>query len=233
MPGSNSSAPDATAPLEPVGLTVHSLPDPAAALGRQRRARGRLRMLLVLAVCAAPVVASYLAFYVVRPDKVAAYATLILPTVAMPDIPVRDLGGSASALAALKGQWLLVVVGDAACGKACEQRLYLQRQLREMVGRERNRVDKLWLVLDDAPVTPTLRSALDAVPAMLVRRAARDAVAAWLKPAPGHALEDHLYIVDPMGQWMMRAPADAEPSKLKRDLERLLRASSSWDRPGR
>jgi hypothetical protein len=40
-------------------------------------------------------------------------------------------------------------------------------------------------------------------------------------------------VVDPMGQWMMRAPADPDPSRLKRDLEKLLRASASWDLPGR
>jgi hypothetical protein len=31
----------------------------------------------------------------------------------------------------------------------------------------------------------------------------------------------------------MRAPVSPDPAKLKRDLERLLRASSSWDRAGR
>jgi hypothetical protein len=58
-------------------------------------------------------------------------------------------------------------------------------------------------------------------------------VAAWLKPAPGQVLEDHLYIVDPVGDWMMRAPAEADPAKLKRDIDRLLRASAGWDQAGR
>ena len=49
----------------------------------------------------------------------------------------------------------------------------------------------------------------------------------------GHALEDHLYLVDPMGEWMMRMPADPDPARLRRDLDRLLRASASWDSPGR
>ena len=44
---------------------------------------------------------------------------------------------------------------------------------------------------------------------------------------------DHLYVVDPMGEWMMRMPADPSPQKVKRDLDRLLRASASWDRAGR
>ena len=42
-----------------------------------------------------------------------------------------------------------------------------------------------------------------------------------------------MYIVDPMAQWMMRVPVDPDPAALKRDIERLLRASASWDRAGR
>jgi hypothetical protein len=57
------------------------------------------------------------------------------------------------------------------------------------------------------------------------------ALSAWLAPAGGHGLGEHLYIVDPLGNWMMRAPPDADPAKLKRDVERLLRASAGWD-PG-
>ena len=64
-------------------------------------------------------------------------------------------------------------------------------------------------------------------------RAPRDALAAWLQPSQGQALEDHLYIVDPMGEWMMRVPVNADPARLKKDLERLMRASASWDQAGR
>lgn len=221
-------------PSEPLGLTVHSLPQPEQALTRQR-AGGRLKMLLIMAACAAPVIASYTLYYGVRPTGGAtAYSTLIQPTVPMPAAPAQPLaGGAPIALRSLAGQWLLVVVDGGACGAACEKRLYMQRQLREMTGRERERIDKLWLIVDDAPVAPALQQALAATPGMHLLRVPRATVAAWLKPAPGQALEDHLYIVDPLADWMMRAPADADPNKLKRDIDRLLRASASWDQAGR
>ena len=60
-----------------------------------------------------------------------------------------------------------------------------------------------------------------------------NALTAWLQPAKGHAIEEHLYVVDPLGNWMMRVPPDAEPARLKRDIEKLLRASAGWDTPGR
>jgi len=221
-------------PGEPLGLTVHSMPSPRQLLPRERTARGRLKMLAVLLVCAAPVVASYFTYYVIRPTAAAgAYGSLIAPTVAIPDLAATDLDGRPVPLRSLEGQWLLVAVDAGACADACEKRLFMQRQLREMLGRERDRLDKLWLVTDGEPVRPALRSALEATPGMHILRLPREALAGWLRPAPGQVLEDHLYLVDPMGQWMMREPADADPAKVKRDLDRLLRASAGWDRPGR
>ena len=69
----------------------------------------------------------------------------------------------------------------------------------------------------------------------------RAVLSGWLAPAASHALSDHLYVVDPMGRWMMRfapidlqRPVDTESAgKIKRDLERLMRASASWDQAGR
>jgi hypothetical protein len=204
-------------------MTVHALPADTLAARQQRTRLGRLKMLLVLAVCAAPVVASYLLFYVVQPRSGgAAYAQLVDPPRALP-----------AELATLKGQWLLVVAAPSACDAACEQQLYAQRQLREMLGRERDRLDKVWLVPDSGALRPALAQALAADPAVQVRRVPPATLQAWLAPAPGRSLQDHLYLVDPMGRWMMRTPVPLDPAKFKRDLDRLLRASASWDRPGR
>jgi hypothetical protein len=236
MSGSKlSNLSDAAPDTEPLHLTVHSMPRAEVAGDEARRtARGRIKMLLVLAACAAPVIASYTAFYLLRPEGRSNYATLIEPSRAIPaNLPLTDLEGRSASAASLRGQWLLVVVGRAACDSDCEQRLFMQRQLREMTGRERDRIDKIFLVTDEAPLAPALQVALAAAPATQVLRVPPAALQQWLVPAPGESLESHLYIVDPMGQWMMRAPPNAQPDKFKRDIDRLLRASSFWDRPGR
>jgi cytochrome oxidase Cu insertion factor (SCO1/SenC/PrrC family) len=223
---------------QPLALTVHSLQppnlaDPADA-ARRRTVAGRLRMLLVLAVCAAPVVASYLAYYVVQPAGRTNYGELIEPPRPMPAaLPLATLDGQAQAPAALQGQWLLVVVGPAACDSACERRLLEQRQLREMLGRERDRLDKVWFITDGAPLRAELQRALQSAPATTLLRVPERELARWLQPATGGTLEQHLYVVDPRGQWIMRMPSTPDPMRVKRDLDRLLRASSSWDRPGR
>ena len=239
MSGSNSSAPASPAAVrpEPLDFSVHGVAGPdladPAELARGRTAAGRLKMLLVLLICAAPVIASYLMYFVVKPSGRSNYGTLITPTRSLPALQLQQLDGSPFDARSLRGQWLLLAVGPAACPPACEQRLYAQRQLREMLGRERDRLDKVWLVTDGEPLPSALQQVVRAGPALTALRADRSAVARWLSPEQGQQLEDHLYLVDPMGEWMMRFPAQADPARVKRDLDRVLRASASWDLPGR
>ena len=221
-------------PPEPLNFSVHSLPLPDTDDAARRTAIGRLKMILVLLVCAAPVIASYFTYFVIRPEGRTNYGELILPMRPIPDeLAFTDLQGRAVTAKSLRGQWLLVVVSGAACDAACEKHLWLQRQLRETLGREKDRLDKLWLVVDDAAPRPeTLAAVAVGVPAQVLRVPAA-VLSAWLAPAEGRNLADHFYIVDPMGNWMMRSPVDPEPARLKRDVEKLLRASASWDLPGR
>ena len=236
MSGSSSSPPAARfrLPDEPLGLTVHSLPAPqdAVAADSRRTRSGRFKMLALLAVCVAPIVVSYFSYYVVRPQGQRNFGELVEQR-PLPALAATMLDGTPVALPSLQGQWLLVSVGGGACDAQCEKHLYLQRQLREALGKDRERMDWVWLVADGAPVRPELMPALRQATVLRVDQAQ---LAAWLVPAAGRRLSDHLYVVDPMGHWMMRFPADldlAGAGKARRDLERLLRASSSWDQPGR
>jgi hypothetical protein len=220
---------------QPLGLTVHSLPLPqeAVVVDAQRTRTGRLKMLLVALVCAAPVIASYLLYYVWRPQARTNYGELIEPQRPIPSITGTDLAGRPVHLPALEGQWLLVSVAGGACDAHCEKHLYMQRQLREGLGKDKDRVDWVWFVDDAAPVREALKPALQAATVVRVDRAQ---LAQWLAPASGHALEDHLYVVDPLGHWMMRFPQTEDvtgASHIRKDLLRLLGASAGWDQPGR
>jgi hypothetical protein len=238
MSGSNSSSPAAGKPGfldQPLGLTVHSLPSPqeAAVAEEQRTRRGRWKMVLVALVCASPVLASYFMYYVVRPEARRSHGELIEPQRPIPSLTGTDLDGRKVALPSLQGQWLLVSVAGGACDHRCEQHLYLQRQLREGLGKDKDRVDWVWLVTDDAPVREALKPALQQATVLRVDGAQ---LAQWLSPARGQQLADHLYVVDPMGHWMMRFPPTTDTvsaARVRKDLERLMRASAGWDKPGR
>jgi hypothetical protein len=231
---SSSIRPGAAAQDQPLGLTVHAMPaiNPSGTPSADTRS-GRWKMILILLVCASPVVASYFAYYVIKPEGRRNFGELIDPQRPLPAIATQGLDGKAGQLTALKNQWLLLSVAGGACDARCEQNLYFQRQLRESLGREKGRLDRVWLVNDEMPVREAL---LPALASATVLRVAPGEVAQWLEPASGKRLQDHIFLVDPLGNLMMRFPADMDAeaaAKAKRDLERLLRASSSWDTEGR
>ena len=156
---------------------------------------GRWKMIFVLLVCASPVVASYFAYYVIRPEGRRNFGELINPQRPLPAMATQTLDGKVGQLTALKDQWLLLSVAGGDCNTRCEQNLYFQRQLRESLGREKERLDRVWLVNDQAPVREVL---LPALASATVLRVAPGDVAQWLEPAPGKRLQDHLFLVDPL-----------------------------------
>ena len=224
----------------PLGLTVHSLPDPGVDDHAGRTRWGRWKMTLVMLVCAAPVLASYLTYYVIRPDGRRNFGDLIEPQRPMPAWEVLLLAqpddktiGKTVPLDSFKGQWLLVSVGSGACDQACAHTLYLQRQLQTSLGKESDRLDRVWIVTDNLPIDTTLRSHWGSGTVLQV---SATQLGTWLQAQAGKSLSDHLYLVDPMGNWMMRFPPQLDLSsaaKAKRDLERLMRASAFWDTAGR
>jgi hypothetical protein len=101
----------------------------------------------------------------------------------LPDLATTHLDGRPGNLRALKDQWLLVSVAGGACDAACQQHLYLQRQLREGLGKDKDRLDWVWLIPDDAPVPEAMRPRPGAGHGASRARSGAVAVARPLRPA--------------------------------------------------
>ena len=146
------SDPKASDDLKPVGLTVYDLPQQtSSSLSESSRTRGgRMYMMLVLLACAAPVLLSYLTYYVIRPEGRVHHGELIEPQRMLPAASAKDLQGKDLPLAQLKGQWLLVAVGSSECTDKCERLLFVQRQLHKLLNKESDRLDRLWLITDQS-----------------------------------------------------------------------------------
>jgi hypothetical protein len=175
---------------------------------------------LLLAVCAAPVIASYLAYYVLPPSNRTNYGELIEPQRPIDAVVAAALDGAPVSWSSLRGNWIMVQAAPAACVETCKRRLWLMRQVRATTGKDRDRVERVWLVTDGGvPDAEVMREFTGTV----AWRAGRD-LAATLPPESGR-VEEHIWLVDPLGNVMMRWPRDADPNRMKKDLARVLRAS--------
>ena len=186
--------------------------------------RGKWALWAVIAVCAAPMLVSYLTYYVIKPQSRSNYGTLIDPRLhPMPTLAGRTLEGGAAELEAWRGKWIMLQVDSGACGDYCRKKLWEMRQLRLVQGKEMHRIERVWLVPDQQAVDPGLLKEHEGLHVLRVDAAA---LRAWLPTDAQSVEEDHLYMIDPLGNLMMRFPKDADPNRIKRDVSRLLKASS-------
>ncbi|HEY9532031.1 MAG TPA: cytochrome C oxidase subunit I [Burkholderiales bacterium] len=165
----------------------------------------RAKLLVVFLACAAPFALAWAAWYFGwAPGAAGNYGELIPPrVVAGPPLP------------SLRGKWVLVTFDSAACDAYCEKKLYYMRQVRRAQGKDQGRIERLWVITDGASPRPGLVAALEGT--RLSSTSPGD--------FPGERTQ-HIYLVDPLGNLMMRFPPDPDPSKMLKDLQRLLKYSA-------
>ncbi len=242
---------NANTPVDPVPQRP-AAGDPPATIDPAARQRGRRTLLLLALVCLAPVVLSYLAFYLMPPDGRTNYGDLIDPqrdlralaitsiVAAEPETTAPAGSASTSTEAAAvtirpavvpgtpitlnhwTGRWLMVTANPGLCDTACAQRLYAMRQVRLTQGRERGRIERLWLITDSQPPDERILAGYEG---MHIARIDPQALRTAFPAADGQDVLDHIYLIDPLGNLMMRFPANADPSRMKKDFTRLLKAS--------
>jgi len=193
--------------------------------------RGRLQMILLLLVCAAPVIASYFTFYVIKPaGGKANIGELVSPVQPFPSEVIDEN---------LVGKWTLLIARPASDCKvgdeACVTLLHMMRQLRTAMGKEKSRVQLVWLVTDDAKIDPAIEKAYDKEMAgfMYVRMpqdlVKKQQLMTWLNADNS---QNAIHLLDPRAERMMRfqtGDGHLDFKKMVKDLEKLLK----WNPTGK
>ena len=193
-----------------MNVPAESSPLPAPPVRRNRRT-----LLLIALVTVAPVVVSYGAYYLFPRERQANYGTL-LATAPAPDAAGTDIDGKPFQISALHGRWVLAVASSGECDARCAQALYATRQARTIQGREQARVVRVLLLPPAGGLPQALRTEH---PDLVVAQVAGEGIASW--PAGG----DAIYLLDPLGNFVLAFPRGPDIKGMARDLTRLLKAS--------
>ena len=200
-----------------MSLSASSEPGPPPA--DEQRRRGRRIALVILAFCAAPTLAAWFAYFVWQPQSRMNYGELIEPlSLSDPELPRLD--GGSFRLSQLRGKWVLLQVDSATCGDRCRKKLLYMRQARLALGKDADRVERVWL-LDDAGVPDPVLLREDG--GLNVVRAPGRSLLEEL-PSSGNPA-GYIFVVDPLGSLMLRFPGDPDAPRMLRDLARLLKVS--------
>jgi cytochrome oxidase Cu insertion factor (SCO1/SenC/PrrC family) len=176
----------------------------------------RIKLLLLFALFSSPIIASYVTYYFFTPGNTVNYGEL-MPVTPLADPPLQTADSKPAKLSDLRGKWIMLTVDGGACDQACGQKLYNMRQVRTAQGKFMDRVDRVMLI-DDADPLNAERAKEYAD--MHFMRAQNSEV---LRQLPTQTLQrDHIYLIDPQGNLMLRYPRDPDPRKMIKDFGRLL-----------
>ena len=179
----------------------------------------RLKLVGMALAALLPVVASYLLYLYWVPQRHTNYGELLEP-MPVPGATLVRLDGDPFRFEQLRGRWVLVTIGEGACPRPCEERLWAMRQVRLAQGKEAPRVERVWLIDDAALPEARIREAYAGT--YMVRAGGSDLLNGF--PAV-RSKRSHVYLIDPLGNLIMRYPADLEPKAMIKDLGRLLKYS--------
>ncbi len=173
--------------------------------------RSRRMLLLLVALFMLPLAVAFIAYYSGwRPEGNTNHGELLHPIRQLPAI-----GQS------LSGKWALAYVGDGACDSDCQTALVFARQTRLSLAAETNRVK--WVLF--ATGNCCNREYLDAAHPGIVTIDATADPAALLGVLPGQDLAHSLFVIDPLGNIVLRYDVRNSPRGLLEDMKKLLKLS--------
>lgn len=180
----------------------------------------RTKLLLVAAVCIAPFIGSFALYFFWQPSGRVNYGDLLEPVATVPAESLKLATGEPFEFRQLAGKWVYVTVDSGECDEYCRGKLWKMRQVRRTQGKYMDRVERVWLLTDERTPDPALVKEFEGSWNVAAR-------ASGLVGALPHAgtQRDHIYLVDPLGNIVLRYPRDADPSRMKKDLNRLLKVS--------
>ncbi len=193
------------------------------------RQRGRLQFLALAAIFLGPVLLAFWMYYGGHfiPSQRVNHGELVLPVRTLPH--AADLVSPAGSVVGpqfLRGRWNLVYIVAGSCDLVCRNDLAELKKVRLAMDHERDRVHRV--VLGHAPCCsaeelgtddPDLTAAYadsGSGPSLLA------ALAAAGEPLPPAR---EVYVVDPLGNLVMRFGPDVDRKGLIKDLDKLLRLS--------
>lgn len=196
------------------------------ALNLSPPARNRVFLLFLMTCFAAPLLAAWILVGVWHPAGSVSHGELLDPVQPVSHFRVGLSDGGGLTETFLRERWTLVYARNAAlCDETCRRSLYHIRQVRLALGRNAGRVQKLFMLgaLPERELRTWLAREHADMPAGVPDRATR----AFFPAAFSGTLSDDgwIYLIDPLGNLVMRYRSDSDPSGILKDLKRLLKLS--------
>ena len=189
----------------------------------------RIGMIVIIALFIIPVALSWSLFYSGwKPVGTVNYGELIHPARPLQMPILDDRFGKVVPDDWMLGKWTLLYVSEAGCDEICRQRVITLAKIRLGQNRHVDRIQVGLLMADQAgfaSLSDWLRPEADLITVAPVMKDRSLTVDNFEVEAMEGPVFERTYLIDPLGNLMMRYPVDFDPTGLRKDLERLLKLS--------
>jgi len=171
----------------------------------------------------APVVLAYVMFFFGNVSSFTNKGEILNPIVDISALKLKDEKNTLIPIKTLTYKWRLISFVGSDCDEACNSRLYDSRQIHKSLAKDQHRVLRMIVHLD--PPSEELNKLIDSeYPDALNFFGDEKAIKAALGNS-AKIKENEIYIMDPMGNIMMRFTQDQPNKDFQKDLRKLLKAS--------
>lgn len=157
-----------------------------------------------------------------RPAATAAHGELVQPPLPVAHVVLGESLGKTVRLGDFRAKWTLLYFGPAECPADCRRSLAIMRQVHIAQGRERERVQRVFVEQGAMPSNWQDTVSRDFPGTTVVTPGntyGKNVPASW-------AGGGRIFLIDPLGNRVMDYPATADPGGIRKDVARLL--AYSW-----
>lgn len=189
--------------------------------------RSRKQVYVLIGVFFAPLILAFLLYYGlgVRPSGSTNKGDLIHPAVPLPEVTLPGAGDQDLPANFLRGKWSMVFIGDGACDNRCREALTLMRQTRLALNDDMTRVQRVFLVTGNCCDSNYLDQEQRGLLLGRIDTAEGKTLLETFPDGARAAEPGRIYLVDPLGNLMMKYEPDAPQKALLDDLKKLLKLS--------
>lgn len=202
----------------------------AYVIDKQLQKKSRIKIIAVFSIFLGPLLLAFIWLQMVKNEPNIASSSngeLIKPARPLDAFTLNESGGGDFTHASIEKLWTMIYFSNGSCTEACEKNLFHMRQIRLSLVQNMDRVQRVVVVDKETDLSAELLAEHEGLRVVGGDAGALEAFRQQFRNAESamQPSADAIYLVDPLGNLMMRFGADLNPKSILKDIKHLLKVS--------
>lgn len=191
---------------------------------QQPTPRSNTTLWILVGAFVLPMIVAYAYFFLADDYQLGNHGDLLQPVIQIESLQMTDSNGKPISRDELVHHWKMFMVSGSDCKENCQQSLYYMRQINIALGKNADRFKHM--IIHTSPMSSEFNRLMTTEYGETVQAyATLDRLERILPGLVDPEGMNAIFIMDPLGNIMMRFPSGTDPKLILKDLNRLLKIS--------